>query len=219
MPQIFHPSMNTISRATIFGALFILALAVWLAATLVRSPYATNAGVIKEQPVPFSHQHHVAECAIDCRYCHNSVETSSFAGIPPTETCMNCHSQLWADSPLLAPVRESYRSGTPIAWNRVHDLPDFAYFDHSIHVQKGVACITCHGDVDRMPLMWREATLHMDWCLDCHREPQNFVGSRELVFATNSSPQPIAAATVPPNQNWALKYHVQSKTDCTVCHR
>jgi hypothetical protein len=219
MPQIFHPSMNTISRATIFGALFILALAVWLAATLVRSPYATNAGVIKEQPVPFSHQHHVAECAIDCRYCHNSVETSSFAGIPPTETCMNCHSQLWADSRLLAPVRESYRSGTPIAWNRVHDLPDFAYFDHSIHVHKGVACITCHGDVDRMPLMWREATLHMDWCLDCHREPQKFVGPRELVFATNSSPPPIAAAAVPRDENWGLKYHVQSKTDCTVCHR
>jgi hypothetical protein len=211
--------MNTISRATIFGAVFILALAVWLAAAIVRSPYATNAGVIKEQPVPFSHEHHVAECGIDCRYCHDSVERSSFAGIPPTETCMNCHSQLWADSPLLAPVRESYRTGTPIAWNRVHDLPDYAYFDHSIHIAKGVACNTCHGDVDRMPLMWREATLHMEWCLQCHWEPQKFVGPRELVFATDSGPRPIAATTASADENWALKYHVQSKTDCTVCHR
>lgn len=223
MAQIFHPSMNTISRATIFGAVFIGALAVWLASAIVRSPYATNAGVILEQPIPFSHKHHVAECGIDCRYCHTSVEDSSFAGIPPTETCMNCHSQLWADSPLLAPVRESYREGTPIAWNRVNDLPDYAYFDHSIHISKGVACITCHGDVDTMPLMWREATLHMEWCLNCHRQPEKYVGSRDEVFATRSTVPLGASASATGEslvqEDWIQKYHIQSKTDCSVCHR
>lgn len=219
MPQIFHPSMNTISRATIFGAVFIAALLFWLASAIVRSPYATSAGVIKEQPVPFSHKHHVAECGIDCRYCHTSVEDSSFAGIPPTETCMNCHSQLWADSPLLAPVRESYQNGTPIAWNRVNDLPDYAYFDHSIHIRKGVACTTCHGDVDRMPLMWREATLHMEWCLNCHRNPEKYVGPRALVFSTDSVPATADVAASLVEEDWIKKYHVQSKTDCSVCHR
>jgi hypothetical protein len=201
MPQIFHPAMNTISRATIFGAVFILAFAIWLMSALVRSPYATSAGVIKEQPVPFSHRHHVAEAGIDCRYCHTSVEDSPFAGIPPTETCLNCHSHLWAESPMLAPVRASFREGVPLRWNRVHDLPDFAYFDHSIHVRKGVTCATCHGNVDNMPLMHREATLHMEWCLDCHRRPEQFVGPRALVFASAGHP-------VDRNQ-----------LDCSVCHR
>src|SRR5262245_53500705 len=161
MPQIFHPSMNTISRATIFGAVFIIAFIVWLMGAVVRSPYATSAGVIKEQPVPFSHEHHVAECGIDCRYCHTSVEQSPFAGIPPTETCMNCHSFVWSQSAMLEPVRESFRDGKPLVWNRVNDLPNYVYFDHSIHVNKGVACTTCHGDVGNMPLMYREASLLM----------------------------------------------------------
>jgi hypothetical protein len=216
MPQIFHPAMNTISRATIFGAVFILAGAIWLMSAIVRSPYATNAGVIKEQPVPFSHQHHVAEAGIDCRYCHTGVEASPFAGIPPTETCMNCHGHLWVNSSVLEPVRASYREGVPLRWNRVHDLPDFAYFDHSIHVRKGVACVTCHGNVDDMPLMYRQATLHMEWCLECHRQPERYIGPRELVFATaeeRGERGRIAAS------NWASEYHVKSKMDCSVCHR
>jgi hypothetical protein len=183
---------------------------------IVRSPYATSAGVILEQPVPFSHKHHVAEAGIDCRYCHSSVETSPFAGIPPTETCMNCHSQLWTQSPMLEPVRASYRDGTPLVWNRVHDLPDFAYFDHSIHVRKGVACTTCHGQVDQMPLMDREATLHMEWCLECHREPGRFVGPRELVFA--SAGHPVDTSRIP-DADWLKEYHVNNKTNCSVCHR
>jgi hypothetical protein len=216
MPQIFHPSMNTISRATIFGAVFALAFIVWLMGAVVRSPYATSAGVIKEQPVPFSHEHHVAECGIDCRYCHTNVEDSSFAGIPPTQTCMNCHRELWTESPILEPVRNSYRTGEPLVWNRVHDLPDFAYFDHSIHVRKGVSCTTCHGQVDQMPLMHREATLHMEWCMECHREPERFVGPRELVFV--SAANPVDQSTIA-QANWIEAYHVQSKTDCSVCHR
>lgn len=153
MPQIFHPSMNTVARVSIFGAVFILVAVVGLIWVVVRSPYVTEAGVVREQPVPFSHKHHVGDVGLDCRYCHTSVENSSFAGIPPTETCLDCHSQLFADSAMLAPVRQSYRDNTPLRWTRVHDLPDFVYFDHSFHLQKGIGCVTCHGHVEEMPLM------------------------------------------------------------------
>lgn len=216
MPQIFHPSMNTLSRVTIFGALFMLAVALWLLLTLVRSPYVTSVGVIKEQPVPFSHKHHVADAGIDCRYCHTSVEEGPFAGIPPTQTCMNCHSQIWTESPMLEPVRASFRDDVPLVWNRVNDLPDYAYFDHSIHVHKGVACVTCHGDVARMPLMWREATLHMEWCLNCHRNPAPNVGPRELVAVSFERPQTKADEDA---GKWLREYHVNSKLNCSVCHR
>jgi hypothetical protein len=216
MPQVFHPAFNTISRVSIFGALFILAGIVWLAGVYVRSPYATGAGVILEQPIPFSHQHHVGDCGIDCRYCHTSVEKSSFAGIPPTETCMNCHSELWRDSPMLAPVRESFRTGQPLEWRRVHDLPDFAYFDHSIHVHKGIACVTCHGQVDQMPLLWREATLHMEWCLECHRDPARYVSPREDVFSTAAATAEMSAEK---RRELAHEYALKTKTDCSTCHR
>src|SRR5438093_1660375 len=152
MAQIFHRSTNTLSRVTIYAAVFIVAGLTWALMAVNRGPYNTGEGVILRQPVPFSHEHHVAGLGIDCRYCHTSVEDSAFAGIPPTATCMNCHSRLWADSPTLEPVRESFRTGRSIEWTRVHDLADFVYFDHSIHVAKGVACVTCHGRVDRMPL-------------------------------------------------------------------
>jgi hypothetical protein len=159
--QTFHRSTNTISRATIFGAVFVLAVALWACIQFQRSPFVTYAKVARQQPIPFSHQHHVAALGIDCRYCHTSVETSSFAGIPPTKTCMNCHSQIWTGAPMLEPVRESFRSGRSLVWNRVDDLPDFVYFDHSIHISKGVGCDTCHGPVDRMPLMFNYASLQM----------------------------------------------------------
>ncbi len=168
MAQIFHRSTNTISRLSIFGALFIVAGILWAMAEIQRSPYTTYAGVVRPQPVMFSHQHHVGGLGIDCRYCHTSVETSSFAGIPPTKTCINCHAQIWTNAALLEPVRESFRSGRSLVWNRVNDLPDFVYFDHSIHINKGVGCDTCHGPVDRMPLMFNYASLQMEWCLDCH---------------------------------------------------
>jgi hypothetical protein len=208
--------MNTISRATIFGAVFAIALAGWLLGAIVRSPYATSAGVIKEQPVAFSHKHHVADIGIDCRYCHTSVEESPFAGIPPTETCMNCHSQIWANAPMLAPVRESFRDGKPLIWNRVNDVPDYAYFDHSIHIRKGVACATCHGRVDQMPLMWREATLHMEWCLECHFDPGRFIGPRELVFSPAAVQMDVS---LDKRADLVEAYHVRSKTDCSICHR
>jgi hypothetical protein len=216
MPQIFHPSMNTLSRVTIFGALFMLAVALWLLLTIVRSPYATSVGVIKEQPVPFSHKHHVADAGIDCRYCHTSVEDGPFAGIPPTQTCMNCHSQIWTTSPMLEPVRASFRDDVPLVWNRVYDLPDYAYFDHSVHVRKGVACAICHGDVAKMPLMWRASSLHMEWCLDCHRDPGKNIGPRQFVTA---SFEPSQRQPSPEASEWLREYHVNSKMNCSVCHR
>ena len=160
--QIFHRSTNTISRATIYGAAFLVAALLWAVLELQRSPYITYAKVVRPQPVPFSHQHHVGGLGIDCRYCHTSVEKSPFAGIPPTKTCMNCHSQIWTGAPLLEPVRESFRTGKSLVWTRVNDLPDFVYFDHSIHINKGVGCNTCHGPVDRMPLMYQRM-IHCRW--------------------------------------------------------
>jgi hypothetical protein len=138
---------------------------------LERSPYITYAGVRKSQPVPFSHQHHVTGLGIDCRYCHTSVEQSSFAGIPPTKTCINCHAQIWTNAQLLEPVRASWASNQSVTWTKVHDLPDYVYFSHEIHVNKGLGCASCHGRVDQMPLMYEQNTLQMEWCLECHRNP------------------------------------------------
>src|SRR3954449_6579216 len=182
MSQIFHRSANTIARVSIFGAIFFVAGLLGLFDEVTRSPWVTQAHVAREQPIQFSHERHVAGNGIDCRYCHTSVEDSAFAGIPPTKTCMNCHSQIFSTSPTLEPVRDSFRTDRSIAWTRVHDLPDFAYFNHSIHVNKGVGCETCHGRVDRMPLTWQKASLQMEWCLDCHRHPERYVRPREAVF-------------------------------------
>jgi hypothetical protein len=216
MGQIFHPSTNTISRVSLFGgAAFLVALVAGLAA-INESPYITEVGVARTQPIPFSHKHHVGDDGIDCRYCHTSVEESAFAGIPPTKTCMNCHTQIWADSPMLAPIRESFRTGMPIQWTRVHNLPGFVYFDHSIHVHKGIGCSTCHGRVDQMPLMWRENTLYMDWCLECHREPERFVRPREQVFSMDYAPPPDQLAL---GRKLVQEYKIEKLTSCSTCHR
>ncbi len=180
--QIFHRSANVLARASIYAGIFAFAGVLWGGVQLQRSPYITNAGIARPQPAPFSHEHHVAAIGIDCRYCHTSVETSSFAGIPPTKTCMNCHSQIWTNAAYLEPVRESFRSGKSLVWTRVNDLPNFVYFDHSIHVTKGVGCNTCHGPVDRMPLMFNYASLQMEWCISCHRGPEKNLRPREQVF-------------------------------------
>ena len=217
MPQIFHRSFNTISKVTIFGAVFILAGAGWAWARYVRSSYATGAGVAREQPVPFSHQHHVSGLGIDCRYCHTSVEKSGFAGVPPVRTCMNCHNQIWTSSPLLEPIRESYRTGKPLAWTRVHNLADFVYFNHSIHVKKGVGCSTCHGPVHQMPLTWQHASLHMEWCLECHRNPERFVRPREQVFNMDWPPADFDQEKEGPRL--VREYKIQRRTYCSTCHR
>jgi hypothetical protein len=224
MPQVFHPSMNSFARATIFGGIFAVGAVVWASSLWIRSPYVTQADVVRDQPVPFSHDHHVSGLGIDCRYCHTTAEVSPFAGMPTTEICMGCHSQIWNDSPLLAPVRASLRSSQPLRWTRVYDLPDFVYFDHSIHVARGVGCESCHGRVDRMPLMRVEYALHMEWCLDCHRHPErhqrpvdevySFGFDRAAAKAETADAMPAAAEPrAPPPANKS------QLTDCAICHR
>jgi hypothetical protein len=216
MPQIFHRSFNTVSKVSIFGAVFILAGAGWAFARWSRSDYVTGVGVALDQPVPFSHQHHVAGLGIDCRYCHASVEESAFAGLPATRVCMNCHQQIWANSPMLEPVRDSLRTGKSITWNRVHNLAEFVYFNHGIHVKKGIGCTTCHGPIDRMPLTWQHASLHMEWCLDCHRRPERYVRPREHVFSTDWQPP---ADQLEKGRVLVGAYHIERRTDCSTCHR
>jgi hypothetical protein len=219
MPQIFHRSTNVLSRVSIFGFVFTVAGGLWLALELNRSNYVTRAGVAIEQPIQFSHKHHVADDGIDCRYCHTSVETSAFAGIPSVETCMTCHSQIFADSPYLEPVRESWRTGRPILWRRVHDLPGFVYFDHSIHVNKGVGCVDCHGRVDEMPLVHQVASLQMEWCLDCHRNTERILRPREEVFNL-AWERPVDQSVE--GARLAKEFgtpSVEVLTSCSTCHR
>lgn len=183
---------------------------------VVRSPYEMQQQSPREQPLQFSHKHHVGDLGIDCRFCHDTVETSAFANIPPTDTCMHCHSQLWAASPALAPVRESYRTDRSIEWTKVNVLPQFVYFNHSVHVNKGIGCTSCHGRVDEMPLTWQAARLTMRWCLDCHRHPELSVRPEPEVFNMNYKP-PIDQAEM--GKRLVREYHIQSLVSCSVCHR
>lgn len=238
MANIFHPSMNAISRVSIFGMVFVVGAVFFIIWFVVRSPYWTEEGVAREQTVPFSHQHHVGDAGIDCRYCHTSVDKSSFAGVPSTSICMNCHAYLWNDQPMLKPVRDSYRDQTPIRWTRVHDLGDYAFFNHSIHLHKGIGCVSCHGRVDEMPLMWKNQSLLMEWCLACHRDPIPHLRPRQFVYDMRSLDElaesgdlqrgiendfPEFVAAEPDLQSLRLtlarRYNIQSETNCSICHR
>ena len=219
MAQIFHRSTNTISRVSIYGAAFIVAALGYLAWAVTQSPYFTDVNIPRQQPVPFSHKHHVTDDGIDCRYCHTSVENSSFAGLPSTHTCMSCHSRLWAASPTLEPVRLSYQTDKSLEWTRVNALPDFAYFDHSIHIHKGIGCTTCHGPIGEMPLTWRANSLYMRWCVDCHKHPERFVRRREDVFKAEYQPPQDQLAL---GRRLVKEYKVKDAkqlTDCYTCHR
>ena len=219
MSQLFHHSANTLSRMSIFGVVCLVAFVGWAGYQLDSSAYATRQAMHREQPVPFSHAHHVGALGIDCRYCHTSVETSSFANIPPTKTCMNCHSEIWSTSPMLEPVRASFATDTSIRWTRVHDLPDFVYFNHSIHVNKGVGCESCHGRVDQMPLMAQEASLRMEWCLDCHRDPAKVLRPREFITTMGYEPEGGQEAM---GRRLMKEYSIQDVrvlTSCSTCHR
>jgi hypothetical protein len=216
--QIFRRGANHLVRVSfaivVLGAGLTGAVvwAVW------SSPYMTRQGIALEQPAPFSHEHHNSGLGIDCRYCHTTVETGSSAGMPPTETCMTCHSQVWTEAPVLRPVRESWSTGRPIRWNRVHDTPDFVFFNHGIHVQKGIGCSACHGQVDQMPLVRQEHTLWMKWCLECHKNPAEQIRPKEEVFNM--------AYEQPKNQEelgrqLVARYQVDTTAlrDCSMCHR
>jgi hypothetical protein len=219
MPQLFHHSTNILAKVSIFGAIFIILGALWVVAAINRSSWNTGAFIEREQPVQFSHKHHSGDDGIDCRYCHTSVETSASAGMPSTQVCMNCHTQIWADSPYLEPVRESARTGKPIEWTRVHDLPDYVYFNHSIHVNKGVGCSTCHGNVSQMPLMYQAASLQMEWCLECHRKPEEYIRPKQDIYKMDwqapANQREVGAQLA--KQNKILDKFVM--TSCSTCHR
>lgn len=220
MAQIFHPSMNTFARVTIFGAVFFALGLVGVAYTVLGSPYVTRQHEPINQPVQFSHEHHVSALGLDCRYCHTSVESSSFAGVPPTETCMTCHSQIWRDSAILEPVRQSLATNEPIPWNRVHNLPDYAYFNHAVHLKKGVGCASCHGRVDQMPLMWKDQPLTMEWCLSCHRAPEKHLRPSDKIFdmswAAASAKDQLEQGRELIKQNHVPVHRL---SDCSTCHR
>jgi hypothetical protein len=193
----------------------IIAVATWRLTARADAP----SGAPVEQPIPFSHQHHVRDDGIDCRYCHTSVENARFAGIPPLSTCMTCHSQLFTDAPVLQPLREAFAGGTPLQWRRVHDLPGFVYFDHSIHIAKGVGCTTCHGAIDRMPLTRRVASLYMQWCLECHRAPERYLRPRDRVFDVDWQPPPDQLAQGAMLRRLYKLRTTRELTDCSTCHR
>jgi hypothetical protein len=218
MPQLFHPSTNVLAKASIVLVTLALGAAGLIVYGVNVSSYVTQQYVVRQQPVPFSHEHHVNGLGIDCRYCHTTVEQTASAGMPSTKTCMTCHSQIWFDAPMLEPVRESWRTNQPLRWTRVHDLPDHVYFDHSIHVNKGIGCQTCHGQVNEMPLMWKVESLQMTWCLDCHRQPEKFIRPRENVFDMDYR--------APRDQlrlggELVQQYHIYKDqlTNCSICHR
>jgi hypothetical protein len=218
MAQIFSPSSNTLFRVALLLLPIGAGVLIYLIWVWTWSDYTTGINQAPVQPVPFSHEHHVGGLGIDCRYCHASVENSSFADLPSTHTCMSCHSQIWNQAAMLEPVRESFRTHKPIPWIRVNDLPGFVFFNHEIHVNKGVGCAVCHGRMDEMPLTFKSHSLYMKWCLDCHRHPAPFLRPREEVFNMDWQPRGDALAQ---GRELLKRYHItpERMTDCTVCHR
>lgn len=216
MPQVFQPRANPLVVVVLASITLVLLVIAVLMIAFGSSPYATGAGEMPQQPVPFSHEHHVSGLGIDCRYCHDSVDRSTFAGVPSTDTCMTCHSQIWTNAEMLAPVRQSLTSGEPIEWNRVHDLPDFVYFNHAAHVDSGVGCESCHGRVDQMPLMRQSEPLTMQWCLDCHSEPADELRPPGTITEMGYDADGEQSGSV-------LLQHYGIEPDqlieCTTCHR
>jgi len=249
MAQVFKPSSNTVARASLaFGLLGVLAVGLGVAA-FSRSPANTKQYVPKNQPVPFSHQHHAQELGIDCRYCHTSVEKSAQAGFPATEVCMSCHSQIWQNSPLLEPIRQSYETKTPMKWNLVNKVPEFVYFNHSIHISRGINCNTCHGAVQQMHITWKGQAFQMQWCLECHRAPEKYLyqdeanpqmtarqqvfnlywkiqegqplSTRETELMRGESPKSEDPKDIERGKELVAKYGVKTQqlADCWTCHR
>ena len=223
MSQIFHPSLNLIAKAMVLGIVILTVVGSVVSYVFVRSPYMRGTTIAREQPVFFSHEHHVGELGLDCRYCHVNVERSSFAGVPSTDICMGCHSQVWANSPAIAPIKESMETDTPIFWNRVNNVPDYAFFNHSIHINKGIPCKECHGRVDKMGWTRKDQPLSMEWCLNCHRHRQDHLVPREEVFNMQYELPKDPAEREALQAALVEKYHVDihqfNVTDCSVCHR
>ncbi|MGH6672614.1 MAG: cytochrome c3 family protein [Xanthobacteraceae bacterium] len=214
---IFGPRANlfmTVALAAAGGLSVFLLLAVWVVPVM---GYNTQERFAPQQPVPFSHKHHVSGLGLDCRYCHTTVETSSNAGMPSTAICMTCHSQIWTNAAMLAPDRLSLAENKPLRWTRVYTLPDYVFFDHSIHIAKGVGCTECHGPIGDMPLTWKAQTLYMSWCLSCHRDPAPHLRPVDQVFNVHWHRTP----STPSGQALMAEYHIHTRTlsDCGTCHR
>jgi hypothetical protein len=216
--QIFGPAANSIARVVLVSLLLAPFFLIGLGYAVTRSQYVSDVSITRDQPVPFSHEHHVSGLGLDCRYCHASVERSAIAGVPPTHTCMTCHSQLYTQAAMLEPIRTSLARDEPMHWQRVNVLPDFVYFDHSIHVAKGIGCTTCHGPVGTMPLMRQYQSLTMGWCLDCHRDPAPYVRPRSAVFDPDWKP-PADQMQEGKERLAAYRIDVEHLSDCSVCHR
>jgi len=211
--------MNWVAKASLIGVVVVVGGVLGILLNINRIDYVSGVGLARDQPVPFSHKHHVKGMGLDCRYCHTSVETSAFAGIPPVETCMTCHSLVWTEAPVLEPVRAAWRDEDPtlLQWTRIHDLPDFVYFKHDVHISKGIGCTSCHGAVDEMPLMMKAETLNMEWCLACHRNPAQFIRPRDRVFDVDWTP-PADQAVQGRQLVEEYDVRVSQLTDCSVCH-
>jgi hypothetical protein len=216
--QIFPPNANVIARSVLIGGAILPFFSLGLTYAVMSSSYQTDQFVARRQPIPFSHKHHTGELGIACLYCHSGVERSAVAGVPTTEVCMTCHSQIWANAAMLAPDRESLASNKPIRWNRVHVLPDYVYFDHSIHIAKGVGCGTCHGQIEQMPLTMQAAPLTMGWCLDCHSNPAPNLRPASEVFNMAWRP-PSDQEKQGQTLLKAYGIHPQHLRECSVCHR
>jgi hypothetical protein len=220
MAQFFNRSANNIARISMVMVVVLAGVAFYVYTQVARSSYLTGQFLEKQQPVQFSHKHHVGDDGIDCRYCHATVESTATASMPPTQTCMNCHSQLWNDSPYLEPVRASFRENKPIQWERVHDLPEFVYFNHSIHVAKGVGCATCHGRIDQMPAVYQENTLQMEWCIACHRNPAPNLRPSAQITNMSWTPADMTNADEQEVKDKISKLRSREMlTSCSTCHR
>ncbi len=219
LPQLFAPGADAVFRLALLVCVAGLVGVLFAASAFSRSNYVTGVGIAREQPVPFSHKHHSGELGIDCRYCHEQAEYLETAGIPPTWTCMTCHSQIWTNSAMLAPVRESLARNMPLVWNRLNELPSYVYYNHSIHIQKGIGCTSCHGAIDSMQLTYRANAFQMEFCLDCHRHPERFVRRQGEVWNMEWTP-PADQDKIGPQL--VAEYHIAGPgrlTDCSICHR
>ena len=218
MPQLFRPVADSIARVVLIAMLATPFVAMAAGYAFMRSEYITDESITIEQPVPFSHAHHVGQDGIDCRYCHTSVETAAFAGFPPTHTCMTCHSQLFTNVGMLAPVRQSLAENKPLHWNQVYRLPDYVYFDHSVHIKNGIGCSTCHGPVQTMPLIRKATPMTMYFCISCHRDPKPFLRPQSQIFNMSWKPPKNQAAE---GRKLLVQYHIDTEhlTDCSRCHR
>lgn len=219
MSQLFHPSVNTVCKTAPFLIIAVVAVASWSGWLWFGSSWQTGQSRYVDQVVPFSHEHHVRGLGLDCRFCHTGVETSSYAGLPPTKTCMSCHSEIWRNAPMLKPVRDSWRLNEPMRWKRVNNLPGYVFFNHSAHIQHGIGCSSCHGNAALMPLTYQAAPLQMAWCLKCHRNPEQYLRPYNQVFNVSYA-FPADQAKV--GAKLAKQYHLLSKQmmqSCSLCHR